>query len=224
MARLDTQFSQADRDVITRAVKEAESRTSAEVIPVIAASSGRYDRSADVVGLWTGLAAFLVVWLLFPIKTEHASWGAPSPVWHFAAYAAAIIIGFLIGAVIASRVNVLRRLFTPTLQLREEVQIRARAVFFDQRVHHTASASGVLLYISLFERVATVLADQSVIDKLGQSQIDRLCAEFTQRLQTVSPITALVETILEVGQCLAQPMPRAHGDVNELSDTLIVLD
>ena len=223
MAQLNTQFSQADRDAINRAVKEAESQTSAEVIPVIAVSSGRYDRSEDVVGLWVGLTAFLAVWLIFPVKSESASWGAPSPIWHFVAYAAAIVAGFLLGAFVASRVSVLRRLFTPAQQLRDEVQLRARAVFFDQRVHHTAGGSGVLLYVSLFERVATVLADQSVIDKLGQSQIDKWCAEFTGRLQSASPVAALAETIREVGRCLSKSMPRAENDVNELSDALVVL-
>ena len=103
MAGTSTIFGDADRDRVNAAVREAESATSAEILPVVARSSGRYDRPED--------------WL--------------------------------------------RRLFTPHTQMREEVLSRAREVFFDQRIHHTGGASGVLLYVSLFEHMAAVIADQS---------------------------------------------------------------
>lgn len=224
MPQFEYQFSQADRDAVNRAVQEAEALTSAEIIPVIALSSGRYDRSEDVVGLWTGILTLFVVWSVFPgVQDQMNSWGAPSPAWQFIAYAAAVVVGFLVGAVVASRVAVLRQLFTPIKQMRDEVSLRARGVFFDQRVHHTAGATGVLLYVSLFERLATVLADQSVIEKIGQSQVDELCRDFTQRLHFGRPTAAICETIQEVGQCLATSMPRSEHDVNELADALVVL-
>ncbi|MDB5338135.1 MAG: hypothetical protein JWN70_3754 [Planctomycetaceae bacterium] len=224
MPQLESLFTQSDRDAVNRAVKEAEALTSAEIIPVIAASSGRYDRAEDVVGLWTGVAALFAIWSLFPAVPDQAnSWDSPSPVWQFTAYAVAVVVGFMVGAVVSSRVNVLRRLFTPAQQMRDEVSLRARGIFFDQRVHHTAGATGVLLYVSLFERMATVLADQSVVEKIGQSQIDELCRDFTQRLRVGRPTAAVCETIQEVGQRLATAMPRAEDDVNELADALIVL-
>ena len=129
-----------------------------------------------------------------------------------------------LGTVVASRVNVLRRLFSPARQMRDEVQLRARAVFFDRRVHHTACATGIMLYISLFERMAIVLADQTVLDRLGQDQIDAMCAEFTQRLQMMQPIDALAETVQIVGQRLSDPLPRKGDDINELSDALVILN
>jgi putative membrane protein len=106
----------------------------------------------------------------------------------------------------------------------DEVQARARTVFFDQRVHHTAMSSGVLLYVSLFERMATILADQSVLEKLGSGQDEVWCAELTGRLHAGPPVTALCETIRTVGQQLSTTVPRQEHDVNELSDALVLLD
>ncbi len=224
MAQIEVQFTAADREAVNQAVKNAESQTRAEIIPVIAACSGRYDRSEDVFGLWVGLAAFLLVWKFVPAEADPSSWGTPSPVLQFIAYAAAIVCGFLGGAAVASRTGVIRRLFTPARQMSDEVRLRARAVFFDQRVHHTSGSSGVLLYVSLFERMATVLADQSVMEKLSQTQIDSLCAEFTQRLHSSSPVTALTDTIRIVGTQLSEVLPRTDQGTNELADALVLLE
>ena len=224
MAQLDSRFSAADREVINQAVQDAESQTSAEVIPVIALSSGRYDRSEDVCGLWCGILAFVAVWFLLPDRSSEVSWEGPSETLQLVACIVAIVVGFVLGAVSASRVPALRRLFTSAAEMRAEVQLRARAVFFDRRVHHTACATGILLYVSMTERMAVVLADQAVTDALGQSQLDTICHEFTQRLHAGQPIAALAETIRDVGQQLAKPLQRAADDTNELSDALVVLD
>ena len=225
MSRLEHLLSQSDRDAVNLAVKSAEALTSAEIIPVIAAGSGRYDRSEDIVGLWSAVALLFMVWFIRPVDHDLAnSWDSPPPISEVVGYATAVIGGFLAGVAVASRVDVLRRLFTPAQQMRDEVSLRARSVFFDQRVHHTAGASGVLLYVSLFERMATVLADESVLRKLGQPQIDELCRELTQRLHASPPSVALCETIQLVGQRLSTVMPRLEGDVNELADSLVILD
>jgi putative membrane protein len=219
------QFSEADRQHVAQAIRDAESKTSAEIVPVIAHSSGRYDRPEDVVGLWLALVGIVVVWYVYPSsQVKTGSWDTSEPVWELVSLVAVTIIGFVVGAVLATRIGWLRRLFTPAKQMREEVFGRARQVFFDNRVYRTAGASGVLLYISLYERMAAVIADQSVIDKLGQAQIDQTCAEFTRRLSERRAVEALCETARSLGQRLSGVLPRAADDVNELSDALVVLD
>lgn len=220
----NTLFSQADRDAVNRAVQDAEARTSAEIIPVVAASSGRYDRSEDIAGLWLGLAAFLVAWILVPQERQSGSWSGLSPLGHFLTYAASVVVGFVAGTLLASRIDWLRRLLTPRRQLRDEVELRARAVFYDHRVHHTQASSGVLLYVSLLERQATLLADQAVFDRLGQTVLNTLCAEFAGRLHSVSAVTALIETIDSLGTALEDHLPRSASDLNELPDALVLID
>ena len=79
--------------------------------------------------------------------------------------------------------------------MRDEVAARARAVFFDSRVHHTAGNTGLLIYVSLYERMAAVLADQSIVDKLGQDALDELCAALTKKLRDLHPADAICQTI-----------------------------
>lgn len=218
-------YSDADRERVNRAVRHAESVTSAELVPVVAQCSGRYDRAEDVVGLWCGLLTLTVVWSLFPSTVAvSGSWGHPSPGGQLLALLVAVVAGFVVGAIVAGRLPGLRRMFTPRRQMEEEVLLRARSVFYDQRVHHTAGGSGLLLYVSLYERMAAVIADQSVLDKLGQDQLDALCRELTRQLQHRSPIDALCATLEAAGQRLRTVLPRSQDDVNELADALVVVD
>jgi putative membrane protein len=225
MPTLQQLFLESDRQAVNQAVQQAEMRTNAEILPVASVSSGRYDRPEDIVGLWTGLICLSISWAVYPVPdSSPGSWGGPHPGWQLVSFVAVTVLGFLLGAVLGSKIAWLRRLFTPRQQMQEEVFQRARAVFYDNRVHHTQGASGVLLYISLFERMAVVIADESVLKALGQEMINTICTEMTQRLHQGNPTRALCETIHSIGERLAPIMPRAQDDINELPDALVLLD
>jgi len=218
-------FNDEQRQRIDKAVAQAESKTSAEIVPVVATASGRYDRPEDIVGLWLGVAGLVIAWLALPeATTGPGNWGG-LPVWLKTVCAAgAVVVGFIIGAAVASRAGWLRRLFTPRRQMREEVEASARQVFFDSRVHGTTGATGLLVYVSLYERMAAIIADQAVVDALGQPTLDELCREVTGRLRTTGPTEALCETVRAAGDRLATVLPRAEDDVNELPDSLVTID
>jgi putative membrane protein len=225
MPQLNKLFSDHDREAVNKAVQDGESGTSAEIVPVVAACSGRYDRPEDIIGLWFGLLTMAAVWAIYPVPVaESGHLAAPHQAWQLVALVVATVIGFMVGVIVGSRVDPLRRLFTPKSQMEAEVYSRARTVFFDNRVHHTVGSSGVLLYVSLFEHMAAVIADETVLQKIGQDKVDALCAEFTQRLHSGNPTQAMCDTIRSVGQTLSPLMPRAVDDVNELPDALLLLE
>lgn len=218
-------FSDEQKQKVLQAVVEAESQTSCEIVPVVASSSGRYDRAEDIVGLWLATITAGVMWTAFPREpAESGSWSAGSVSLGVLTVVAGVVVAFLVGAVCGSRVNWLRRLFAPKKQMQEEVAARARSVFFDNRVHHTAGATGLLIYVSLFEHQAVVLGDQEVMDKLGQSFLDDLCGQLTGQLKAGHPTEALCTTIAKAGEQLATPLPRASDDQNELQDALVLID
>lgn len=218
-------FTDDDRRKITQAVQNAESRTAAEIMPVVADASGRYDRAEDVVGIWTALTLLALTWWVTPSgMTEVGRWGT-WPAWLTLVFLlAAVILGFIGGSLLGGRVTMLRRLFTPPQQMEEEVFARARQVFYDQRVHHTRGASGVLVYVSLYERTAALVGDQAVVDQLGNATLEELQDALTDGLRGRRAAEALIQAIKQVGDRLATVMPSEREPSNQLSDVLVMLD
>lgn len=225
MQRASQTFTDEDKQNINDAVVGAESKTSAEIVPVVATASGRYDRPEDIVGVWFALVALALAWWLLPqAAAEPGSWGGFPIVLRLIGMLVAAVVAFVLGAVVGSHVGWLRRLFTPRSQMRDEVAARARQAFFDGRVHHTAGATGLLVFVSLYERMATILADQAILDKLGQDALDELQEQLLSVLRAAGPTDAIVNTIRAAGDKLASVLPRADDDVNELPDALVILD
>ena len=223
MKRASKLFSQDDHKAITDAVVQAESKTSAEIMPVVATASGRYDRAEDIVGLWVGLGVLSVAWLLFQGTTE-SEWSGVSLVINLPIAIGIVFGGWLVGVFVANHVPWLRRLFTLRKELRQEVEQGARRAFFDSRVHHTAGATGVLIYVSLFEHVAVVLGDREVTEKLGQEKLEQFCKDLTKALANGKYTDAFTKTITDIGAALEEVLPRQNNDKNELQDALVVID
>lgn len=206
------------------AVSAAESKTSCEIVPVVATSSGRYDRAEDIVGLWFAMIGAIVAFLMFPGRTDDGTWGG-IPLWGQAGLLVLVMVAcFIVGAVVADRFRSLRLLFTPRSHMQEEVNLRARELFFDRRIHHTAGASGLLIFVSLYERTAVVLGDRSVVETLGEKFPEELCQRLTTSLRTHDVATAICDTIQHAAMSLQTALPRTAGDVNELPDSLVLLD
>lgn len=224
MQKASEAIGSEQRDLVASAVSAAEQNSSCEIVPVVATASGRYDRAEDIVGLWCAMLAAIVMFLMLPGRADYGHWGA-FPVWGQACLlVAAMAISFLIGAVLADRFHGLRRLFTARQQMEEEVNLRARELFFDRRVHHTDGASGVLIFVSLYERIAVVLGDRSVVETLGEEFPKQLCERLTASLRKEDIGSAICDTINHAAPLLAKALPRAAGDLNELPDALVLLD
>lgn len=225
MKRASKLFSEFERTRIEQAVTEAEANTDAEIVPAVATSSGGYDRAEDVFGLWVGLFAMGVTWfILRRIEGNESQWGAPWTRYELPLLIAAVVAGFILGAVLATYIPWLRRAFTPRKEMRNSVNRAAAQVFFDGRIHHTKCATGLLIYLSLYERTATIRADQKALDSLGQEAIDEICANLIEGIQSGDPATALCDVIGEVGRRLAEILPKTGENPNELGNALILID
>jgi putative membrane protein len=201
-------LSEADRTRVRDAVCAAEANTAGEIFTVVARHSGEY-RSIPL--LWATLGALLVPPPLILLTLLPVTW----------VYLAQVA-AFLVLALVLSRAPVMRWIVPRRLK---HATAHGAAVdqFLAHGLHTTEARTGVLIFISLYERYAEIIADTGIASKVEpsvwQEALDGLLAEIRQgRLGD-----GLVGAISRVGAVLADRWPPRPGDLNELPNDLVLL-
>jgi len=224
MIKASQLFSDQDRRRIEAAVGEAERSTSGEIVPVVATVSGRYDRAEDLVGLLLGLAALAVVWGFFQ-GVSHIPWTESHiPRLGLLPVILIVAVGFILGAALATRFPLLRLPLIPRREMREEVERRALEAFQRHRLRATAGGTGVLIYVSLYERMVRVVGEDAIASRLGPQHWAAICDLVVAGMKRGRAVEGLEQGILKTGELLARHFPVQPGDVNELANTLVLVD
>lgn len=218
-------FTDKEKEAIKQAVAGAESKTSAEIIPAITSSSGRYDRGEDIFGVLTGLIFVAAAWQFQDIRFIAGDWGA-YPVLSLNLFHVIVIsaAGFITGTCAAAWFPCLKLPFLTKKEIDEEIERGAAAAFYRCRVRGTTGSTGVLIYISLFERRVRVLPDNSIKERFAQADWEKICDVVTEGMRKGSPAESLCAAIIMCGEMLASRFPAQPGDVNELGNELRILD
>jgi putative membrane protein len=192
-----------DKEAITAAVREVESRTAAEVVVEIHTRSGSYAHAdARFAALLALLSLVVLVFMPFVVP----------PI----AVILDPILAWLAGIAIARRSDTLRRLFSTNAERTAAVRTHAAAMFHERGIANTSAETGLLLYASLLERRIEVLADRGLLRRLVPHDWNALLIEIRKE-RPLDP-DAILTSIRSLGALLARDVPRGADDVNELAD------
>jgi putative membrane protein len=199
-----------DEAALRLAVAEAERRSGAEVVPVLARASDAY-RLAD----WRAAAGGALAGALAGVPLEAAAGWSALARWAPALAAAA---GALLGLA-AVTVPALRRLLAGARELDARVDAAAAAEFLRREVFRTRDRTGLLIYVSLFERRVRVLADEGVYRAVERPRWEELAGAVAADMRAEAPARALLEAVRRAGELVAAHGPRRRADDrNELPD------
>ena len=226
MKRPSALFSEADRKAIAQTIEKAEQSTSGEIVPVVAAASGRYDSAEDIFGLCLALVALTTAWLVFQdIRVVDGAWTVGSRLsLGLLPLVIIIIAGFALGAAAATRFPALKLLFIPKKEIDLEVERAAAHAFRQFRLGRTHNGTGILIYVSLLERRVRVEGGGAIADKLSHQDWKEVCAAVVDGLKVGRPTEGLMHAIEAAGRLLAQHFPIRPEDRNELKNELCLID
>jgi putative membrane protein len=218
----ETFLDDDDREAIIDAIERAETRTAAEIVCAVSTESDRYDRAESVAGLGCGLVFLgLLHALTAQMQATEGSWDTvPGP--SFGWESAAVVVGFVIGSVVASYWHDLRRLLVRPAHLDGAVERTAWRVFGMQGVRDTSRESGVLIYVSLFERRVSVLADDRAREILGDEGVEELKDLAADHLEEGGGRETFVRIIERAADLLAPELPAGDQDPDELDNKMLV--
>jgi putative membrane protein len=220
-------LTEADHARVSAAVTEAELATDGEIVAVVA---GRSDAYHDVALHWTVLAMLLVLallaWQPAPVEWLHAhlidAWSETPPRWYLTFALILMAVTFLVARVILA-LDALRIALTPGATKSRRVNRRALTLFRAAAEKRTKASTGVLLYLSLAEHRAEIIADESIHSKVAAEVWGEAMAALILAVKDDRPGDGLAEAVAHIGKVLAEHFPRSEGDTNELPDRLIVL-
>ncbi len=225
MKKASSWFTESDRKALAENIARAETATSGEIVPVVATTSGNYDRAEDLFGLVFALALLSVVWLFRGVMSAGSKWSSgPAESLSLPVVLSVVAVAFFVGAVLATVIPALRRPFIPKGEMNREVERRAAEAFHRFRIRGTAGATGVLIYVSLFEHTVRVFGDDAINEKIDGETWQEICDLVVDGIRKGNPAGGLSAGILRCGEVLALHFPIDPGDRNELVNTLHLID
>lgn len=197
---------------VAEAVKRAEANTSGEIFCVLARASDSYFfPSAFFVTL-----AVLVVGLIVALLLDY---------WWFAVglpeFAALELLGVLAALFVLWVFPALRVHYVPHSLRRRRAHDNAVRQFLAHNIHLTDERTGVLLFLSMEERYAEVIADSGIDEQVGQKDWDRIVGLLVSHASRERLAEGFCEAVAEVGTLLARHFPPRSNDRNELDDHLV---
>lgn len=213
LASVSDLLGETDRAAIVAAVEAAEAASGAEIVPVLVPASGTYP-VADARGAAAGALVGALAYLAAPASTVA---GAESSWLGTVAVATAALGGLLL-----ARVGRVRRALAGA-ELDERVDLAAAREFVARNVFRTADRTGILLFVSLFERQVRVLADEGVyraVERpLWEKMAETVAGEMRAGRSEARPGAALLRAVQAAGALVAEFGPRRRADdENELPD------
>jgi putative membrane protein len=199
-------LSDKARSKVRDGIVALEATSGAEVVATVCARSGHYRHADYLVG-----ALFALLALLFYLFY-------PEPLFDDVAVVL-VVASFAVGAVLCASVSAVRRLFLSRKLMNEEVRKAARAKFVEQGIGRTTGRTGILVYVSLFERRVEVVPDIGIpVQQLGKRWEDAVALLDTSAKKGVE---AFLAALAATGPMLTEAVPRAADDVNELPDDVV---
>jgi len=205
MAFLD----EIDRQRIETAIADAEQRTSAELVTVIARDCGEYLFLPTLLAaVATLLIAGVVLLIPWPIQLTVAEF-----------YIGQVVVFIVLYLLLAWRP--LRHRLVPRAVQRHRAGIRAHQMFLDLGLAATRDRTGVMFFVSACEHYVEILTDRGVRESVPDAVWTDIVTRFGGAVRQQRIADGFVEAITACTEVLAEKLPRRPDDENELSNRLV---
>ncbi len=199
-------LSKKDTEAIKEAIRNAELKTSGEVVTVLLSKSDQYVYTHYLSALiFTLISVAITNYNLIDLEINHL-------------FISCIfsIIGFLLPLW-----SPYKRLLLTANETNEEVRQRTLEAFFSNNLHQTKDSTGVLIFISLLERRINIIGDKGINQKVDQNFWDNEVEVLSQSIKSKKIISGLTKVIVDIGDKLEEHFPIKADDQNELKNELV---
>ena len=221
-----SQFTGDDHRIVTTAVSEAEKATDGEIVTIVTAESDHYGDVAWAISGLVALTALLVIslfpeWYLGIVDWLSGGWNGITalPYWALFAFAALKFFGTRLILIWKPLLFVL---IPPPIK-NARVRKRAVSLFTVSTDHRTVGRTGILLYLSMREHRAEIVADDAIVEKVESAVWGDAMVALIDLVRDGKPGEGMAEAVRQMGLVLTEHFPKTDNNPNELPDRLIEL-
>jgi putative membrane protein len=213
---IQKRFSSEELTRIKEAVKQAEDKISGEIVPVFVETSGYYNIANYRGAFGTAALTFFIIIIFDRYVPELAVY---DPVLIFLL----VTIGGLIGAVAAHYLDPVKRWLLNQGHMDQATKKRAENAFLEEEVFNTRHRTGIMIFISFFEREVIVMADRGISKVVEQKEWDNIVKGIIDHVRKGKVTEGLEVAIKRCGEVLLEKgFLKTADDINELGDDLRV--
>jgi putative membrane protein len=224
MAR--TYLSEGEHRQVSEAVATAEANTAGEIVTIIADRSDGY---TDIALAWSTGIAFtaLAVVASFPafyfgiVEWVLGLWSHEWTPREILSLALGIAVLKFVGMLLLQFIQPLKFFLVPGPLKTARVHDRAMSFFRVGAEHRTTGRTGILIYLSMREHRAEIVADEAIASKVEPEVWGAAMAAMLAHIKDGRVGAGMAAAVAEVGAILHQHLPREDDDQNELPDRLI---
>jgi len=202
-------LSEAERNAVVAAIREAEQGTSAEFVAVVARRIDRHHGVSLALGLAAALLAGIAIAGLDPWAS---AWKA----------LAGQCVAFAFFYLCADLTPMAARL-APRPMRAAKARRLAHLLFLDRGLAGLPARNGVLLLVALAEQQVEIVADHAIDKLAGGEAWSAVVGSFATRARTGEVGAALVAALKELGAIMARHFPPEGSQANRVPDRLIEL-
>ncbi len=215
---LKKRFTDSDLARIKAAVKEAENTISGEIVPVIVERSGYYSIANYKGGIFGAAFSFLIMVLLDRyVIPDSENTLYYDPVFIF-------FVATVCGIICALLPNIstpIKRALVSRQHLDNATKQRAESSFLELEVFNTKQRTGIMIFISFFEREVMVVADKGISKVVEQKVWDKMVVDLVTSIRNEKIVEGIEASIKKCGEILFENgFLKTEDDINELSDDL----
>ncbi len=219
-------LTETDRDRVGAAVHSAESASAGEIVTIVTPQSDSY---AEVALAWSALASFTALavlaiggdFYLGLIDRVTGNWQTAWTPRHVFELAAFVAMVKFIAMWLLQLWRPLRLFLVPSSIKSARVRARAMTCFKVGAERRTHGRTGVLIFLSLAEHRAEIVADEAIASQVAPEVWGDAMAEMVALIRQGKVADGMIAAVTRVGAVLAEHFPRAENDVNEMPDRLI---
>lgn len=219
-------LSAADHAKVSAAVAAAEAHSAGEIVTIV---TDRSDGYTDVAMAWAVLAAVTAL-TAFSLRPEFSlavydrllgDWGTEWSHRGILVLATALAVGKFIAMMVLQLWQPFKFALIPGIVKSARVRARAVSCFKVGAERRTHGRTGIVIFLSMREHRAEIVADQAIADKVSPEVWGVAMAAMLGHIRAGRTADGLAAAVEQVGAVLAEHFPRSEDDKNELPDRLI---